>query len=97
MIKIRNVKKSFGSVQVLDDFSLTIRPGEFLTILGSSGCGKTTLLRLIAGLELVDEGKIYIQDEDVTNVEANQRDVNMVFQSYALFPFMNVEIGRAHV
>ena len=90
MIKIRNVKKSFGSVQVLDDFSLTIRPGEFLTILGSSGCGKTTLLRLIAGLELVDEGKIYIQDEDVTNVEANQRNVNMVFQSYALFPFMNV-------
>ena len=90
MIKIENVNKSFGNVQVLDHFSLTIHKGEFITILGPSGCGKTTLLRLIAGLEKVDAGHIYIQDQDVTEREANQRDVNMIFQSYALFPFMNV-------
>ena len=90
MIKIENVNKSFGNVHVLDHFSLTIHKGEFITILGPSGCGKTTLLRLIAGLEKVDAGHIYIQDQDVTEREANQRDVNMIFQSYALFPFMNV-------
>ena len=90
MIKIKNVKKSFGNVHVLNDFSLTIHPGEFLTILGSSGCGKTTLLRIIAGLERVDAGQIWIQNQNVTELEASQRDVNMVFQSYALFPFMNV-------
>ena len=90
MIQLINIKKSFGTVKVLNHFNLSIHKGEFITILGPSGCGKTTLLRLIAGLEKADDGQIFIQGKDVTNLEANQRDVNMVFQSYALFPFMSV-------
>ena len=91
MIQLENIKKSFGNVHVLDHFNLTIHKGEFITLLGPSGCGKTTLLRLIAGLEKADEGKIWIEGNDVTALEANKRKVNMVFQSYALFPFMNVQ------
>lgn len=90
MIQLINIKKSFGTVKVLNHFNLSIHKGEFITILGPSGCGKTTLLRLIAGLEKADDGQIFIQGKDVTNLEANQRDVNMVFQSYALFPFISV-------
>lgn len=90
IIELKNIKKSFGPVKVLEHFNLSVHQGEFMTILGPSGCGKTTLLRLIAGLETVDEGKIYIEGKDVTELETHQRKVNMVFQSYALFPFMNV-------
>ena len=91
IIELKNVKKNFGTVNVLNHFDLSINKGEFMTILGASGCGKTTLLRLIAGLEKVDEGKIYISNQDVTQLEPHERNVNMVFQSYALFPFMNVK------
>ena len=90
IIQLKNIKKSFDETEVLNNFNLSINKGEFITLLGASGCGKTTILRLIAGLEKVDEGQIFINGNDVTNLEANKRQVNMVFQSYALFPFMNV-------
>jgi spermidine/putrescine transport system ATP-binding protein len=75
---------------VISDLSLTINDGEFLTLLGPSGCGKTTVLRLIAGLENVDNGLIHLENQDITQVPAENRHVNTVFQSYALFPHMTV-------
>lgn len=90
IIRLENISKSFSETEVLKDFDLSIKKGEFITLLGASGCGKTTTLRLIAGLEKVDSGKIFIDGKDVTELEANKRNVNMVFQNYALFPFMNV-------
>lgn len=90
IIQLKNISKKFDDTEVLKDFDLSINQGEFVTLLGASGCGKTTILRLIAGLEKVDQGKIFIDEKDVTDLEANKRNVNMVFQSYALFPFMNV-------
>src|SRR4029450_10893800 len=78
------------SVRAVDDISFTIEPGTLVTLLGPSGCGKTTTLRLIAGLEIATEGKILIGGEDVTLRPAAERDVSMVFQSYALFPHMSV-------
>ena len=82
--------KSFGPVTALDDVSLSVTTGEFVTILGPSGCGKTTLLRIVAGLELADSGRICLGGRDVTQVPANRRRVNTVFQNYALFPHLNV-------
>ena len=90
IIKLKNIKKRFDETEVLNNFDLSINQGEFITLLGASGCGKTTILRLIAGLEKVDQGQIFINGNDVTDLAANKRQVNMVFQSYALFPFMNV-------
>ena len=90
IIQLKNVSKSFDETEVLNNFDLSINKGEFVTLLGASGCGKTTILRLIAGLENVDKGQIFIDGKDVTNLPANKRKVNMVFQSYALFPFMSV-------
>ncbi|MDR0549515.1 MAG: ABC transporter ATP-binding protein [Deltaproteobacteria bacterium] len=87
---VAQVNKSFGNHRVLNDANLTVSKGEFFTLLGPSGCGKTTLLRLIAGLELPDSGVIYLNGEDITNVPANKRFVNTVFQSYALFPHLTV-------
>ncbi|MCU6181442.1 ATP-binding cassette domain-containing protein, partial [Enterobacter roggenkampii] len=75
---------------VSSDLNLTINDGEFLTLLGPSGCGKTTVLRLIAGLESVDSGHIHLEKQDITQVPAEDRHVNTVFQSYALFPHMTV-------
>ena len=89
-VEFKQVVKRFGSVVVLPPLDLTISKGELVTLLGPSGCGKTTLLRLIAGLELPSEGTIRIDGRDVTGVSANQRDVSLVFQSYALFPHMSV-------
>ncbi len=79
-----------GSVRAVDKVSLRVEPGELVTLLGPSGCGKTTTLRLIAGLERATEGRILIGDDDVTGLPATDRDVSMVFQSYALFPHMTV-------
>ena len=89
-VALRGVTKRFGDVVAVDHVDLDVRPGTLLTLLGPSGCGKTTTLRMIAGLERASEGRILIDDEDVTRLPANLRDVTMVFQSYALFPHMNV-------
>lgn len=90
-LELRNLKKSFTSDEyVLQGISLTIGKGEFITLLGASGCGKTTTLRIIAGLEQPDSGSVWLEGQDVTALEPNRRDVNTVFQNYALFPHMNV-------
>lgn len=90
MIDVRAVTKRFGSFAAVDDVSLQIRAGEFLTLLGPSGCGKTTLLRLISGFEQPDAGEIWIAGENVTGLPPYRRNVNQVFQSYALFPHLTV-------
>ncbi|WP_293909779.1 ABC transporter ATP-binding protein [Deinococcus sp.] len=89
-VSVLDVDKSFGSVQVLDDVDLDIRKGEFFSLLGPSGCGKTTLLRILAGFEQPDAGQIIIGGRDMTGVPPHLRPVNTVFQSYALFPHLNV-------
>lgn len=90
-LELKEIKKSFTEGEaVLDNISLEISKGEFITLLGSSGCGKTTTLRIIAGLEQPDTGSVWLDGRDVTGLEPNQRDVNTVFQNYALFPHMNV-------
>ena len=89
-IEFRQVVKRYGDVVAVRGVSFTVAPGTLVTLLGPSGCGKTTILRLIAGLELPTEGRILIGGEDVTEVGAADRDVSMVFQSYALFPHMSV-------
>jgi len=89
-IGIVGVSKRFGAVGAVDDVSLEIDEGEFFSLLGPSGCGKTTTLRMVAGFELPDAGRIVLQGKDVTEVRANRRPVNMVFQQYALFPHMSV-------
>jgi spermidine/putrescine transport system ATP-binding protein len=94
---IDNINKRFQDVQALEDVNLEVRSGEFFTLLGPSGCGKTTLLRIIAGLELPDSGRINLGGQDITALPATKRQVNTVFQSYALFPhltiFENVAFG----
>jgi len=85
------VTKKFGDVYAVDDLSLDIYQGEFFSLLGSSGCGKTTLLRVLAGLETPTAGRVYIDGADVTALPPYRRPVNMMFQSYALFPHMTVE------
>jgi len=89
-IGIVGVSKRFGSVSAVDDVSLEIGEGEFFSLLGPSGCGKTTTLRMVAGFDVPDVGRIVLQGNDVTEVRANRRPVNMVFQQYALFPHMSV-------
>ena len=81
--------RTYGSVRALDGFSLSIAPGEFLALLGPSGCGKTTALRVLAGFEQPDSGRIVVDGKDLSNVSAQKRDMGMVFQSYSLFPNMN--------
>ncbi len=91
MIRIEGIQKNFADTVVIPNIDLQIKDGEFLTLLGPSGCGKTTLLRMIAGLETPSKGSIYIDDQDVTKLPPYKRNVNMVFQHYALFPHMTVE------
>ena len=90
ILRLENVCKAFGETQVLRGVNLEIQKGEFITLLGSSGCGKTTTLRIIAGLEAADSGKIFLEGQDITELVPNKRDVNTVFQNYALFPHMTV-------
>ena len=91
LLELKNIKKGFGETDVLNGITLSIEKGEFITFLGASGCGKTTTLRIIAGLEAPDSGTVFLDGKDVTAVPPNQRDVNTVFQNYALFPHLNVE------
>src|SRR6201981_2156612 len=90
LLSIREVVKSFGSRPFLRNISVEVDSGEFLTILGESGSGKTTLLRLIAGFEQLDGGEIWISGERLDQIPPHRRPVNTVFQSYALFPHLNV-------
>jgi iron(III) transport system ATP-binding protein len=89
-VEFRNVTKAYGPVVAVRDVSFTIAAGELITFLGPSGCGKTTTLRLIAGLEMATSGRILVGEDDVTTLPASDRDIAMVFQSYALFPHMTV-------
>jgi len=91
ILRLDKIEKSFGTNKVLNGIDLTIKRGEFITLLGPSGCGKTTTLRIIAGLETPDGGRVLLEGKDVTDEEPNKRNVNTVFQSYALFPHMTVE------
>jgi spermidine/putrescine ABC transporter ATP-binding subunit len=90
IISISSVTKRFGPVSAVDNISFDIHRGEFFSLLGSSGCGKTTLLRMLAGFEQPTEGEIFIDTEPMAGVAANHRPTNMVFQSYAIFPHLNV-------
>ena len=90
VIQLKELSKSFDGKQIITGLDLNVNDGEFLTILGPSGCGKTTVLRLIAGFENADEGRVIIDNKDVTEIPAEHRHVNTVFQSYALFPHMTV-------
>lgn len=90
IVRLSGVSKDFGNSEVLKHIDLDVYEGEFLTLLGPSGCGKTTTLRLIAGFESPSEGRVFLQQADVTGLPPYKRDVNTVFQSYALFPHMNV-------
>src|SRR5581483_7196487 len=89
-IALESVSKSFGSHTAVDEVSLEIGEGEFFSMLGPSGCGKTTSLRMIAGFETPDTGRVVLEGADVTGVLPNRRPVNMVFQQYALFPHMSI-------
>lgn len=89
-IELKNIKKSFDGKEILKDINLSIDKGEFVTFLGSSGCGKTTLLRCLVGLESVDSGTIMLDGKDITNVPAQERGISMIFQQYCLFPTMNI-------
>lgn len=90
ILKIEKLEKKYGNKRVLEDFNFEVYKGEFLSLLGSSGCGKTTLLRLLVGIEQPTMGHIYKYDEDITFKSPYQRNIGIVFQNYALFPNMNV-------
>jgi spermidine/putrescine transport system ATP-binding protein len=96
IIRFENVTKRFGRMVAVDNVELSIEEGEFFALLGPSGCGKTTLLRMLAGFETPTEGRILIDGEDVSRVPPNRRPVNMVFQSYAVFPHMTVADNVAY-
>src|SRR6266496_4417222 len=89
-LEIRNLEKKFGAVEVLKGINIAIEEGGFLVLVGPSGCGKSTLLNTIAGLETITKGEIHINGRDVKNLHPSERDIAMVFQSYALYPNMTV-------
>jgi len=90
MIELRNVTKRYGDIMANDNINLSIRQGELMTLLGPSGCGKTTALRCITGHNIPDEGQVFLDNKDVTNVPTHKRELGMVFQNFALFPHMTV-------
>ena len=91
IVKLEKFGKNYGEKIVIRNVDLEVYEGEFLTLLGSSGCGKTTILRSISGLDYPTSGKIYLDGVDVTNLEPQKREVNTIFQNYALFPLMTIE------
>ena len=91
LIELKNVSKYWGDVRAVEKLNINIEEGEFVVLLGPSGCGKSTTLRLIAGLENVSSGGIFIGGKNVNNIDPSSRNISMVFQSYALFPHLNVE------
>ena len=96
LLSLRHISKNFGEGDVLADVSLDVHKGEFVTLLGASGCGKTTTLRIVSGLETPDAGEVVLNGQDMTDWPPERRPVNTVFQSYALFPHMNVEKNVAY-
>ncbi|MEG1483682.1 spermidine/putrescine ABC transporter ATP-binding protein [Clostridium sp.] len=90
IIELKNLSKSYDDNQVLDNLSLDIKKNEFLTLLGPSGCGKTTTLKIIAGFEYADDGKVLFEENNITDIPPYERQINTVFQKYALFPHMNI-------
>lgn len=90
IIELRDIKKSYDGEEVIKSLNLNIKENEFLTLLGPSGCGKTTTLRIIGGFEHPDEGRVFFEDKDITDLPPNERRLNTVFQKYALFPHLNV-------
>jgi spermidine/putrescine ABC transporter ATP-binding subunit len=96
IISFQNITKRYGNVTAVDAVSLDIRKGEFFALLGPSGCGKTTLLRMLAGFEIPTDGRVLIDGVDMAGVEPNKRPINMVFQSYAVFPHMSVADNVAY-
>ncbi len=90
LIDLRGITKSFDGELILDDLNLSIRENSFVTLLGPSGCGKTTTLRIIGGFVHPDKGQVFFEGKDITNLPANKRQLNTVFQKYALFPHMNI-------
>ena len=89
-IELKNIEKSFGNNKVINNFNIKINDGEFIVLVGPSGCGKSTLLRMISGLESVDKGEIHLDNKIINNLIPSKRGIAMVFQSYALYPHMNV-------
>ena len=89
-LSLKGIRKSFKSGEVLKGIDLDIAQGEFITLLGASGCGKTTTIRIIAGLDMPDEGRVILDGADITDLPPEKRNVNTIFQNYALFPHMNV-------
>jgi len=96
VIQLDGISKRFGALTAVDNVSIDLREGEFFALLGPSGCGKTTLLRMIAGFEDPDEGRILLDGEDMTRTRANRRPINLMFQSYALFPHMSVRANISY-
>lgn len=90
IVQLKGISKNYGTLEAIKEIDLDIFEGEFFSIIGPSGCGKTTLLRVLAGFEIPDSGSLYIENINMQNVPPNKRSINMVFQSYALFPHMNV-------
>src|SRR4249920_2256061 len=89
-VVLAGIAKRFGATVAAEAIDLRIEPGELMTLLGPSGCGKTTTLRIVAGLEVPTAGRVFIGEDDVTDQPPHERDVSMVFQSYALFPHLTV-------
>jgi multiple sugar transport system ATP-binding protein len=94
-VRLHRIRKGYRSTRVFDDFNLEVAPGEFLVLLGPSGCGKSTLLNIIAGVEPHEGGQVFIGDRDVTRLEPGQRNIAMVFQSFALYPTMTARANMA--
>ena len=91
LLELQNITKSYDGQLILDDLTLDIHENSFVTFLGPSGCGKTTTLRIIGGFEKPDKGRVLFDGKDITNLPANKRQLNTVFQKYALFPHMSIE------